>query len=133
MCGNPLGKTHTMTGALIFGNKTRDPHVGPYCKDCVPPAIAEIGDCVKDCPLTDVEWISLFGNCIVRARTYRGYKSKCEFSLGRSPIRHGISCIHPDRLEEKKRKKKERVKQMAEKRELRNAEGWAQNQHDHLG
>lgn len=65
MCGDPLEGKATYTGALIFGNKSRDPHVGPYCKNCVPPAIAKTVECVEDCPLTDAKWIPVDGNCII--------------------------------------------------------------------
>ena len=113
MCGAEIGKIGqivTYTGALMFGNKSRDPHVGPYCKDCVPPAIAELCECVKDCPLTGAEWIPVDGNCITRHPKRYPYRSpKCEFSLGMSPIRHGISCTHPDRLKEAREKKQARL------------------------
>lgn len=102
MCGADLKGKATYTAGLIFGNKSRDPHVGPYCPNCGPPAIAVLGECVKDCPLTDIEWIPLDGNCITKTRTWRGHIPKCEFSLGMSPIRHGVSCIHPDRLKKKR-------------------------------
>lgn len=106
MCGADLsgvGVKSNYTACLMFGNKSRDPHVGPYCKNCGPPAIANIGECVEDCPLTDEKWISVDGNCITNhPKRYPWESPKCEFSLGRSPIRHGISCIHPARLKKKR-------------------------------
>ena len=49
ICGNLLGDKATYTAALIFGNKSRDPHVGPYCENCGPPAITNTEKCVEDC------------------------------------------------------------------------------------
>lgn len=99
MCGGLLGGKATFTAALIFGNKSRDPHVGPYCPNCGPPVIAKTVKCVEDCPLVDEKWIPVDGNCITKhPKRYPWASPKCEFSLGYSPIRHGdISCIHPDR------------------------------------
>jgi len=103
MCGKPLGKKSTYTGALIFGNKSRDPHVGPYCKNCGPPSIQETKtvEYVKDCPMAEEEWITV-DHCITKHKRHPHTRIKCEFSLGRSPIRQGdISCIHPDRRNRK--------------------------------
>ena len=103
MCGSPLEGKATYTAALIFGNKSRDPHVGPYCKDCGPPAIVRTIECVEDCPLVNEKWVPVNGNCIIKPpKQYPWESPKCEFSLGRSPIRHGdISCIHPARRKKK--------------------------------
>ncbi len=112
MCGADLsgfGVIRRFSGALMFGNKSRDPHVGPYCPNCGPPAIAKLVECVEDCPLTDAKWIPVDGNCITKTRKWRGDDPKCEFSLGNSPIRHGISCIHPDRLKKKREEKARRA------------------------
>lgn len=109
MCGADLsgiGVIRRFTGALMFGNKSRDPHVGPYCPNCGPPAIAKLVECVEDCPLVDEKWIPVVGNCITYHPKRYPYRSpKCEFSLGMSPIRHGISCIHPVRLKKKREEK----------------------------
>lgn len=105
ICGADLGKIGdkaTYTGALIFGNKGRDPHVGPYCKDCGPPAIVKTDECVEDCPLVSERWIPVDGNCITKSKKWRGDKPKCEFSKGYSPFRYRyISCIHPAKMKKK--------------------------------
>lgn len=100
-----IGVRRGFTAALIFGNKSRDPHVGPYCKDCGPPAIAKTDQCVKDCPMTGEKWTPVDGHCITKhPKQYPYETAKCKFSLGRSPIRHGaISCIHPARMKKKRK------------------------------
>ena len=114
ICGDPLEGKATYTAALIFGNKSRDPHVGPYCKNCVPPAIAKTVKCVENCPLVDERWIPVDGNCITKHKRYPHTRIKCEFCLGMSPVRNGISCIHPDRLKEKREEKQARLMREAE-------------------
>ena len=93
----------------MFGNKSRDPHVGPYCPDCGPPAKRETKTVtyVKGCPVTGEEWTSI-DHCMVFTNKYpyETKTNKCEYSLGRSPFQHSaISCIHPDRLKKKREMK----------------------------
>ena len=114
MCGadiGGIGQVVTYTGALIFGNKSRDPHVGPYCKNCVPPTILETKtvEYVKNCPITGEEWTPI-SNCITKHKRHPHTRIKCEFCLGRNPLRISeISCIHPDSLKERQEKKKARL------------------------
>jgi len=100
MCGVLLGDKATYTAALIFGNKSRDPHVGPYCEKCGPPAIANTEQCVEDCPVTGEKWTPVDGNCLtLHPKRFPWESIKCKFCLGRSPFRSGaISCIHPARM-----------------------------------
>lgn len=78
MCGEELKGRASYTAALMLGNKSRDPHVGPYCPNCHPPKAMVMELCLEVCPITG--------------------KVECDYSLGPSPIREGhISCIHPDR------------------------------------
>ena len=87
MCGADLsgiGVRRGFTAALIFGNMSRDPHVGPYCENCGPPHKVPTTRCVKDCPKTGERWTP-YSEC-----------EKCDFFLGWSPLQFScLSCTHP--------------------------------------
>ena len=119
MCGADLsgiGVIRRFTAALMLGNKSRDPHVGPYCKDCGPPAMRETKkiEYVKDCPVTGEEWTPVDGHCMTFSKRPRRASvpretNKCEYCLRRSPFTpSSISCIHPARLKKKREEKQKK-------------------------
>lgn len=86
MCGKDITKSkRTFTACLIFGNKSRDPHVGPYCENCGPPTQVRKIKCIENCPKTK-EPLTPTSVC-----------EKCDYFIGESPFTYDtISCKHPE-------------------------------------